>query len=67
MIVGDDAQELVGQNASGYGDGFLVLKRKERTVKGDRCNPTKDPLTIKSVFSLEHKERKILNSGTCLG
>ena len=67
MIVGDDAQELVGQNASGYGDGFLVLKRKERTVKGDRCNPTKDPLTIKLVFSLEHKERKILNSGTCLG
>ena len=67
MIVGDDARELVGQNASGYGDGFLVLKRKERTIKGDRCNPAKDPLTIKSVFSLEHKEVKILNGGTCLG
>ena len=67
MIVGDDARELVGQNASGYGDGFLVLKRKERTVKGDRCNPTKNRLMVKSAFSLEHKEGKILNGGTCLG
>ena len=37
-------------------------KKKERTVKGDQCNPAKDPLTIKLVFSLEHKGEKIVNS-----
>ena len=33
-------------------------EKKERTIKGDKCNPAKDPPTIKSVFSLGHKERK---------
>ena len=33
-------------------------EKKERTVKGDKCNPAKDPPTVKSVFSLGHKERK---------
>ena len=33
-------------------------EKKERTVKGDRCDLAKDPLTIKSVFSLEHKDGK---------
>ena len=33
-------------------------KKKERTVKGDKCNPAKDPPTDKSIFSLGHKERK---------
>ena len=51
----------------GYDNGFLVLKRKERTVKGDRCNPTKDSHMVKSVFSLEHKEGKIMNGGAYLG
>ena len=33
-------------------------RKKERIVKGDWCDPAKDPPTVKSVFSLEHKERK---------
>ena len=37
----------------------LGPKRKEKTVKGDQCNPAKDPPTIKSVFSLEHKDVKL--------
>ena len=37
----------------------LAPKRKEKTVKGDQCNPAKDPSTIKSVFSLEHKDGKL--------
>ena len=61
----DDARKSVGSNASGYSDGFLVLKRK-RIVKGDRCNPAKDPSTIKSVFSLKHKEWKMVNGETYL-
>ena len=36
----------------------VSLERKERTVKGDRCNSAKESLTVKSVFSLEHKDRK---------
>ena len=36
-------------------------EKKEISVKGDRCNPAMDPPTVKSVFSLEHKEGK--NSG----
>ena len=62
----DDARKSVGWNALDYGDGFLVLKRKERTVKGDQCNLAKDPPTVRSIFSLEHKEEKILNGGTYL-
>ena len=54
-----NARKLVFWNVSGNGDGFLVLKRKERTVKGDRCNPAKDPPTVKSVFSLEQKDGKL--------
>ena len=26
-------------------------------VKGDRCDPVKDPLIVKSVFSLGHNEK----------
>ena len=33
-------------------------KKKERTVKGDRCDLTKDPLIVKSIFSLGHQEGK---------
>ena len=33
-------------------------EKKERFAKGDRCNPIKDPLTVKSVFFLEHKKGK---------
>ena len=66
MVPTDDARKSVGWNALDYGDGFLVLKRKERTVKGDQCNLVKDPPTVRSIFSLEHKEEKILNGGTYL-
>ena len=31
---------------------------KERTIKGDRCEPAKDPLMIKSIFSIGHKDEK---------
>ena len=34
------------------------LEKKERTIKGDRCDPVKDPLTVKPFFSLGHMERK---------
>ena len=34
------------------------LEKKERTIKGHRCDLAKDPLMVKSVFSLGHKERK---------
>ena len=33
-------------------------EKKERTIKGDRCNPAKDPPTVKSIFSLGHKDGK---------
>ena len=52
----DDARKSIDWNASDYGDGFLVLKRKEETIKDDHCNPTKNPPIIKSVFSLEQKK-----------
>ena len=42
-------------------------KKKERTVKGDKCNPAKDPPTVKSVFSLEHKEKNSEWSELTLG
>ena len=34
----------------------LRPKRKEKTVKGDRCKLAKDPPMVKLVFSLEHKD-----------
>ena len=34
------------------------LEKKERTIKGNRCNPPKNSPTVKSVFSLEHKDEK---------
>ena len=33
-------------------------EKKERTIKGDWCDPTKDPPTVMSIFSLGHKDRK---------
>ena len=33
-------------------------EKKERTVKGDRCNPAKDPPIVKLVFLLEHRMEK---------
>ena len=42
-------------------------EKKERIVKGDLYNPTKDLPTVKSVFSLEHKDGKTMNGRTYLG
>ena len=40
--------------------GAMVMainpEKKERTIKGDRCDPAKDPSTVKLVFSLGHKD-----------
>ena len=33
-------------------------EKKERTIKGDQCDLAKDPPTVKSVFSLGHKDEK---------
>ena len=33
-------------------------KKKERTIKGDQYDPTKDLLMVKSIFSLGHKDGK---------
>ena len=33
-------------------------KKKERTIKGNRCDPAKDPPMVKSIFSLRHKDGK---------
>ena len=37
----------------------LEPERKEKTVKGDQCNLAKDPPTVKSIFSLEHRDEKL--------
>ena len=41
---------------------MAVTEKKERIIKGDRCDPAKDPLTVKSVFSLGRNDGKIVNS-----
>ena len=33
-------------------------EKKERTIKGDRCDPAENPLMIKSVFYLRYKDKK---------
>ena len=43
------------------------LKRKRKTVKGDRCKSAKDSSTVKSIFSVEHKDDDFMNNGTYLG
>ena len=37
----------------------VTPEKKKRTVNGDQCDPTKDPLTVKLVFSLELKNEKL--------
>ena len=37
----------------------LGPERNEKTGKGDRYNLVKDPPTVKSFFSLEHKDEKL--------
>ena len=38
------------------------LKRKKVTIEGDQGEPAKDSLTIKLVFSLEHRSGECMNS-----
>ena len=33
-------------------------EEKERIVRGDQCEPAKDPPIVKSVFCLKHKDKK---------
>ena len=33
--------------------------KKKGTIKGDRCDPVKDSLAVKSIFSLEYKNGKL--------
>ena len=37
----------------------MAVSSKKKNVKGDRCNPAKDPPMVKSVLSLEHKDGKL--------
>ena len=34
-------------------------KKNERIVKGEQCDLAKDPLMVKSVFFLKHKNGKL--------
>lgn len=45
----NDAQKSVGQSASGLVMAYGPEKKK-LIVKGDRCEPANNSLTIKSVF-----------------
>ena len=42
-------------------------REKKKTTKGDRCESAKDPPTIKSISSLEHKDGELVSSRTYLG
>ena len=53
-------------NVSGYNNG-LMTRREKKTVKGDRGEPAKDHLMVKSIFSLEHKDGELVNHKTYLG
>ena len=44
----------------GYDDSLKTWREKE-TIKGDRGEPAKDPLTVKSVFYLEHQDGELVN------
>ena len=64
----DDARKSIGWNASGYGGGFRTWKeRKEKTVKGDLCNPAKDLPMIKSIFLSRTQGWEIMNNKTYVG
>ena len=37
---------------------LLGRPKKKKKKKGDQCDLTKDPLIVKSIFSLGHQEGK---------
>ena len=43
------------------------LKTMEKTIEANRSELAKDPLIVKSVFSLKHNCSKWMNSRTYLG
>jgi len=45
----------------------MTRRERKKTIKGDRGEPAKDPPTVKSIFSLEHKDGESVNSITYLG
>ena len=54
-IVLDDERKSISRNVSGYDNDFRTWK-EENTVKGDQWNLAKGPPTVKSIFSLKHKD-----------
>ena len=42
-------------------DNGCSPEKKERNVKGDQCDLAKDLSMVKSVFSLGHKDGKIVD------
>ena len=56
-IVSDDARKSEAEIL--WATTMTVnIEKKESTVKGDRCDLAKDPPTVKSIFSLGHKDGK---------
>ena len=45
----------------------LEPEKKEKNVKSDWCYPVKDPSTVKSIFSVEHEDGKLLIAELTLG
>ena len=51
----------------GYNDSLMTWEERERLSKVTGGEPAKDSLTIKSIFSLEHKDSEYVNNKTYLG
>lgn len=66
MAPTDDAQESVGLMLQATVVAWWPEEKKE-TIKGDWCEPAKNPPTVKSVFSLEYKDGELVSSRTYLG
>ena len=63
MTLIDDAQESVGLMLQVMVVAWWPEEKKE-TVKSDWCELAKNPLMVKSVFSLEHKDGELVSSRT---
>ena len=63
----DEALKISRLNVSGYANDLMTWRERKRTVRGDQGEPAKDPSTVKSDFSLEHKDNEYVNGKTYLG
>ena len=45
----------------------LEPEKKEKNFKSDWCYSAKDPSTVKSIFSVEHEDGKLLIAELTLG